>query len=58
MLFFLLVIRKVLSCPGLVSHYGKYYCLVLKFLIILELRRRVSVSESIIRKGLESNTRE
>ena len=44
---------KLLSCLGRVSQYEKYYCLVLKFLIILGLRRRATVSESIIRKGLK-----
>ena len=37
---------KFLSC--LFSQYEKYYCLVLKFLIILELRRHTTKGESII----------
>ena len=39
---------KVLSCLGLFSQYKKYYCFVLKFLIILELRRCATKSESIV----------
>ena len=39
---------KFISCIGLLSQYEKYYCLVLKFLIIFELRRRATVSEPII----------
>ena len=38
---------------GLVSQYEKYYCLVLEFFIILELRRRATKSDSIIRKVLK-----
>ena len=36
---------KFISCLGLVSQYEKYYGLVLKFFIILELRRRAAVSD-------------
>ena len=36
---------KFLSCLGLFGQYEKYYCLVLKFFIILELRRRATKSE-------------
>ena len=45
---------KFLSCLDLVNQYEKYSCLVLKFLIILELRKCATVGESIFRKGLKS----
>ena len=40
-------------CLDLFDQYEKYYCFVLKFLIILELHRRATVSKSLINKSLK-----
>ena len=41
-------ILENLSCLDLFCQYEKYYCLVLKFLIILKFRKRATIFKMII----------